>query len=195
LIIDEVHERSIDGDLLCLLARQLLNTHPTIKLVLMSATVATELYSNYFSVKPENIIFVGARRFPVQINHLEELCKPVSIEDGVSRRRVELSPRQITKVKELVKEQERSTDMSQKCVKLQQEIAIVLLRHIAKPGVTILIFVTGLDDIVTLAESISAFDMQQGYRVLPVHSEIPFDNQRAIFDEEPTKVLMLCVCV
>jgi len=40
LIIDEVHERSIDSDILCSLARRLLKTHPRIRLVLMSVTVA-----------------------------------------------------------------------------------------------------------------------------------------------------------
>jgi HrpA-like RNA helicase len=48
LVIDEVHERSIDTDILCLLARRLLHSHPTIRLVLMSATVAAELYQQYF---------------------------------------------------------------------------------------------------------------------------------------------------
>jgi HrpA-like RNA helicase len=191
LIIDEVHERSIDGDLLCLLARNLLKTHPTIKLILMSATVATDLYSNYFDVNPDSIIFVGARRFPVDIHHLEELCQVQHITDAMGRRKVEMLPRQVAKVKELIKEQERSRDLSPKCVKLQQEIAVMLLRHIARPGVTILIFVTGLDDIVTLAEKISDFDAQEVYRVLPIHSEIPFDNQQAIFDEEPSKVTVV----
>ena len=44
LVIDEVHERSVDGDLLCMLARRLLARLPNIRLILMSATVHTELY-------------------------------------------------------------------------------------------------------------------------------------------------------
>lgn len=39
-----MHERSIDTDILCLLAKRLLHVHPTIRLVLMSATVAAALY-------------------------------------------------------------------------------------------------------------------------------------------------------
>ena len=53
LIIDEVHERSIDTDILCLLCRRLLQSHPTIRLVLMSAT------SKYFFFAYEYIyIFI-----------------------------------------------------------------------------------------------------------------------------------------
>jgi HrpA-like RNA helicase len=47
LVIDEVHERSVDGDLLCMFAKKLLDAYPKLKLILMSATVHTELYKEY----------------------------------------------------------------------------------------------------------------------------------------------------
>jgi hypothetical protein len=77
LIIDEVHERSIDGDLLCLLARRLLAAHRHLKLVLMSATMHTALYKQYFHEHnlPHEIgcLSVGVRRFPVAIKYLEDV--------------------------------------------------------------------------------------------------------------------------
>ena len=79
LIIDEVHERSVDGDLLCLLARRLLTTHPRLRLILMSATVHTALYKAYFSNNPKeyygemDCLSVGVRRFPLNIRYLETL--------------------------------------------------------------------------------------------------------------------------
>ena len=54
LIIDEVHERSVDGDVLCMLARRLLHRYPHIKLILMSATIHT-LYTDYFSEANDGI--------------------------------------------------------------------------------------------------------------------------------------------
>lgn len=48
LIIDEVHERSVDGDLLCYLVRRLLTENSRIRVILMSATIHTDLYSKYF---------------------------------------------------------------------------------------------------------------------------------------------------
>ena len=48
LIIDECHERSVDGDVLCLLAKRLLLTNPSIKIVLMSATLEADRYRTYF---------------------------------------------------------------------------------------------------------------------------------------------------
>jgi HrpA-like RNA helicase len=63
----QVHERSVDTDILCLLAKRLLETHPTIRLVLMSATLATEVYRQYFNLE-EQAIFVGVRRFPIEVS-------------------------------------------------------------------------------------------------------------------------------
>lgn len=51
LIIDEVHERDINIDFALLLVKHFLSKNSTIKLILMSATISTLLFSNYFSKK------------------------------------------------------------------------------------------------------------------------------------------------
>lgn len=53
LIIDEVHERSVDSDVLCFLARKLLQSNSHVKIILMSATIDTDLYRDYF-YRPNN---------------------------------------------------------------------------------------------------------------------------------------------
>ena len=50
LILDECHERSIEADVLCLMARRLLRRFRTLRVVLMSATVHTSMYVKYFAV-------------------------------------------------------------------------------------------------------------------------------------------------
>ena len=49
IILDEVHERDIDIDFVMLLIKHILYNNFKIKLVLMSATIATTLFANYFS--------------------------------------------------------------------------------------------------------------------------------------------------
>lgn len=49
VVIDEVHERSVDTDLSLLLLRDLLNQGSPIKVILMSATANAELFASYFS--------------------------------------------------------------------------------------------------------------------------------------------------
>ena len=48
VIVDEVHERDINTDFLLILLRELLNKNPELKIVVMSATVNSEKFSQYF---------------------------------------------------------------------------------------------------------------------------------------------------
>jgi ATP-dependent RNA helicase DHX57 len=50
VVVDEVHERSVDSDLLLLLLRDLLASGgaPRLRLVLMSATADAEAFARYF---------------------------------------------------------------------------------------------------------------------------------------------------
>ncbi len=55
VVVDEVHERSVDSDLLLLLLRQLLvraavTGRPAPRVVLMSATADAQLFARYFEI-------------------------------------------------------------------------------------------------------------------------------------------------
>lgn len=50
VIIDEVHERSLESDLLMLLLRDTLASNPELRLVLMSATADPGLFARYFDI-------------------------------------------------------------------------------------------------------------------------------------------------
>ena len=53
VILDEVHEREILCDFLLILLKNLLQTtRPDLKVILMSATVNSELFSKYFNDAP-----------------------------------------------------------------------------------------------------------------------------------------------
>ncbi|KAJ3070843.1 hypothetical protein HDU98_006134 [Podochytrium sp. JEL0797] len=102
IILDEVHERDLNTDLLLIIVRQLLQRRPDLKVILMSATADTTLFAKYFSKvnpsivgkpsfpsfqtppppKPSTppIITVPGRTFPVKQHHLHEvlqLIKPI----------------------------------------------------------------------------------------------------------------------
>jgi len=51
VIVDEVHERSVDSDMLLLLLRDLVASGraPHLRIVLMSATADAELFARYFT--------------------------------------------------------------------------------------------------------------------------------------------------
>jgi ATP-dependent RNA helicase DHX29 len=70
LVLDEVHERTLDLDLLFIALRRLLQRRQTLKIVLMSATVDARKFSEYFGNAP--ILNIPGRTFPVEIKYLED---------------------------------------------------------------------------------------------------------------------------
>ncbi|KAG1757436.1 P-loop containing nucleoside triphosphate hydrolase protein [Suillus lakei] len=70
IIIDEVHERSIESDFLLIVLKSLLSQRSDLKIILMSATVDADKLSNYFNGCPT--LHVPGRTFPVDIRFLED---------------------------------------------------------------------------------------------------------------------------
>jgi len=109
IVLDEVHERSLDTDLLCMLLRRATaaaGKHAP-KMVVMSATLDAKLFASYFSLglQPGAIadwklndrgreketgkigagvgispIHVGAKRFPVSITFLDQILRENSVQ-------------------------------------------------------------------------------------------------------------------
>lgn len=71
LILDEVHEREKVTDFLLITVRDAIKANPHLKVILMSATLNSELFSEYFDKCP--VINVPGRMFPVEIIHLEDI--------------------------------------------------------------------------------------------------------------------------
>ncbi|MEP7113012.1 MAG: helicase-related protein, partial [Ilumatobacteraceae bacterium] len=67
LIIDEAHERSLNIDFLLGYIRQLLPRRPDLKLIVTSATIDTQRFSEHFDNAP--IITVEGRTYPVDIRY------------------------------------------------------------------------------------------------------------------------------
>ncbi|KAH0051792.1 hypothetical protein KCU96_g23263, partial [Aureobasidium melanogenum] len=82
LVIDEIHERSIDTDFLLIVLRALMIRRPDLKVVLMSATVDAQRFSSYLGNAP--IVTVPGRTFPVAAKYLEDAIELTghTIEDG-----------------------------------------------------------------------------------------------------------------
>ena len=70
LVIDEVHERSIDSDFLLIILRKLVTLRPELRVILMSATVNASKFSEYLSGAP--ILSVPGRTYPVSVRYLED---------------------------------------------------------------------------------------------------------------------------
>ena len=72
LILDEVHERSMDMDFVLTLLRHVLPLRPKLKLLLMSATMDVQSLSRLFEKMPP-VLKIPGRTFPVEVVHLEQV--------------------------------------------------------------------------------------------------------------------------
>ncbi|KAJ7631081.1 P-loop containing nucleoside triphosphate hydrolase protein [Roridomyces roridus] len=70
IIIDEVHERTIESDFLLIVLKSLIQQRPELKVILMSATVDAEKISEFFGGCPT--LHVPGRTFPVDVHYLED---------------------------------------------------------------------------------------------------------------------------
>ncbi|KAF7491869.1 putative ATP-dependent RNA helicase DHX35 [Sarcoptes scabiei] len=78
IIIDEVHERSVNTDILLSLLKKIIKKRSDLKLIISSATFEVETIRNYFnkineqSIERSTILSIDSRAFPVEINYLIE---------------------------------------------------------------------------------------------------------------------------
>lgn len=82
VIIDEAHERNVNIDLLLLLLKQLVLKRPSFKLIIMSATIKTETFSNYFPTPQFKFAMLDAGQqpmFPIKTTYLN---KPINKYDA-----------------------------------------------------------------------------------------------------------------
>ncbi|XP_058021031.1 putative ATP-dependent RNA helicase DHX57 [Ahaetulla prasina] len=70
IIIDEIHERTEESDFLLLIMKGLLLQRPELRVVLMSATLNTDIFSQYFNSCP--IVNIPGSTFPVEQFFLED---------------------------------------------------------------------------------------------------------------------------
>ncbi|KAJ3022647.1 UNVERIFIED_CONTAM: hypothetical protein HDU68_009010 [Siphonaria sp. JEL0065] len=74
VIVDEVHERSVDSDFLLVILRQLIKSRPTdFRLILMSATINSETFSEYFGGAP--VLNIPGFTHPVKDVYLDEILR------------------------------------------------------------------------------------------------------------------------
>ena len=179
IVIDEVHERHAMGDFLLGILKRVLRDRPTLKLVLMSATINSNLFSKYFNNAP--LIEVPGRLFPVDIRYIpcaEEIDMNV------------VDPR-------LVEERKKA--------EFKRSIPAKSLGNDAKPIIQLLesidekfsptergdmlIFVPGINEITALANQISEYAGTNGrWIVLKLHSSLPIAEQDRVFDLAPEGV-------
>ncbi len=83
VVVDEVHERSLDTDFLLVLLRDVLARRKDLKVVLMSATLDAGVFENYFCASSSvGKIEIQGRTFPVQDYYLDDVVRLTGFSNG-----------------------------------------------------------------------------------------------------------------
>ncbi|XP_048190491.1 ATP-dependent RNA helicase DHX30 isoform X3 [Perognathus longimembris pacificus] len=169
VIVDEVHERDVNTDFLLILLKGLQRLNPALRLVLMSATGDNERFSRYFGGCP--VIKVPGFMYPVKEHYLEDILARLG--------------------KHQFPHRHRHHESEDECA-LDLDLVTDLVLHIdarGEPG-GILCFLPGWQEIKgvqqRLQEALGAHESK--YLILPVHSNIPMMDQKAIFQQPPVGV-------
>lgn len=202
LVVDEVHERSIDTDFLLIVLKQLMKQRPDLKVVLMSATVDAQKFSSYLNGAP--IIQVPGRTFPVEAQFLEDAIELTghtnedATENAVDEEAADKTdedrsddPQQLEgyskKTRQtLVSYDEYCIDYSL-IVKLVDRIAY--LEQYRRFSKAILIFLPGIAEIRQLNDMLGGHPkFMKGWQIFPLHSTFSSEDQQAAFEVPPEGV-------
>ncbi|XP_015109498.1 ATP-dependent DNA/RNA helicase DHX36 [Diachasma alloeum] len=203
IILDEIHERSTDSDLIITLLKQIIPKRPDLKVVLMSATLNSETFAHYYDDCPN--IHIPGFIYPVEEFYLEDILVLLAdfrfpSSEGRNNLRKFLKSNEKSKtftdfIEPTVKqmEAERSYPLrvinelkNWKSEDLNLELIEELLVWISAskgPG-AILVFLPGMLDISNLngrllnAEQFPA----DKFHIYPLHSKLPTVDQKLIFE-------------
>lgn len=175
VVVDEVHERSLDSSYLLILLKRLLKRNKNLKVILMSATVDTTAFFNYFQSMGIGYAHIEGRTFPVTDYYLDDVIKttkyvPKSLMDNEDDEKV------------------TSDDVGRIIIALRNGIDYSLISHVVNyidsdlgPSAgSILIFMSGAAEIDNVIASLS-----DKYYALPLHASLTPAEQRRVFDSAP----------
>ena len=88
-----------------------------------------------------------------------------------------------THAKSIVKQTTDGKPRSPTVAKLQNELAVAITRHVGRPGSSVLVFVSGMADILDLTERFENLkDGAVHYQTVAIHSEVPDEEQTSAFE-------------
>jgi HrpA-like RNA helicase len=154
VILDEVHERSEDSELLCTIVKKLSEKATSQsgkfpKLLVMSATLDSGLFSRYFSTLqtiPVPVLHVGAQRFPVEMVYIEDLLRLCDETRDPHRGTVE------SFMKECLPKKSKTSSIKPDVRPGLFATVLVGIRALCRPGDSVLIFLPGSSEILEMID-------------------------------------------
>lgn len=214
VMIDEVHERSVDSDFLLIILREVLKKRKDLKVVLMSATINQELFSNYFNGAPA--IEIPGFTHPVEDFYLEDILDMTSYvshmpivktkksDDDETISKGQWAQWQLPYLEKGYNEHTvRTLARYRNQDKIDYELIAGAVKHIidtetvkiiggSEPA--ILIFMPGAMEIKRCVEALQdKLGSSQNYEILPLHANLSPQEQTRVFKAVPAHVRKIVV--
>ncbi|CCH47037.1 hypothetical protein BN7_6646 [Wickerhamomyces ciferrii] len=174
LVLDEVHERSMETDLIIILLKKLLSRYKDLKVVMMSATVDLSVFQNFF--KGLTTCHIKGRTFPIEDFYLDHVLSKTNFQ-------IEMNDEWITPKADSKFFQSGNINYDL-IVSLVSKIHVDL-KNESNDG-SILIFLPGVAEINKCVKLLNQnFDSPSV--VLPLHSALTPQEQHKVFETFPGK--------
>jgi len=214
VIVDEIHERDVNTDFLLVLLKDMIRVKKDLKVILMSATIDTSLFCEYFNNCP--IIEITGKTHPVCEYFLEDVVQLLNFIPSNDKKRKNKNEDEDdddgqcddeiddsddlncnTIVSDNYSESTRNSmkQMSEKTLSFELiEGLIKYIQSLNQRG-AILIFLPGWNLIYSLLKYLREHPIfgSNKYLLLPLHSQIPRDEQRRVFQDVKTDVTKIIV--
>lgn len=187
VVIDEVHERSLDTDFLLILMRDVLKKRKDLKLILMSATLDAAMFEQYFTgTSTVGKVEIEGRTYPVTDIYLDEIVRAIGFGDGDLGEDengddfADHDPRNGPKQNTI------GSALRAVGTRINYELVAATVSHIsmslgnAEGG--ILIFLPGVAEI---DQTLRALRNVPGLWALPLHGSLQSSEQRLVFQKSP----------
>jgi ATP-dependent RNA helicase DHX57 len=184
VIIDEVHERSLDTDFLLVLLRDVLRKRKDLKLILMSATLDAGVFEDYFSKDGKvGRVEISGRTFPVEDYYLDDVIRMTGFNARQPSRRDFDDDTDTTGMDSDVAAAIQSIGMRINYDLISQTVKEIdaELSHTKQDG-GILIFLPGVIEINRTIDSLRSIP---NLHALPLHASLQSAEQRRVFPHAP----------
>eukprot|EP01105_Mastigella_eilhardi_P027529 TRINITY_DN8522_c0_g1_i2.p1 TRINITY_DN8522_c0_g1~~TRINITY_DN8522_c0_g1_i2.p1 ORF type:complete len:972 (+),score=220.16 TRINITY_DN8522_c0_g1_i2:98-3013(+) len=203
IIVDEAHERDVDTDFLLMLLKSALPRHPRLKVILMSATLDSSLFSTYFGGAP--IVCIPGTLFPVecfsigQVRHMLHMtsadvspAEGDENDDGAAATADSTSPTPEGQVRRPPRRAQQQISATGVDGRLVARAVLWCTVSSVKEGGSILVFLPGMADIIGVRQQLldpataaSAGLQAPPLLVLPLHSSLSVQQQQRVFERAP----------
>ncbi|KII93616.1 hypothetical protein PLICRDRAFT_131582 [Plicaturopsis crispa FD-325 SS-3] len=188
VIVDEVHERSVDGDFLLLELKELLKRHSTLKVILMSATINHETFVRYFNGAP--LLEIPGFTHPVTDIYLEDviplikyrppMTKPGKKESDAEQRAF----RDEFKSKGLDDPSVNAIQNISRSDRIDFQLVAAVVGHITSTAPKrggILIFLPGVQEIRQCIDALRSGFASNEAEIFPLHANLSNEEQKRVF--------------